>query len=301
MPTTKPPNPDDRPPRRDDRDAVVEVKGLSAAYAGKTVLHDVNFAVRRGEVLFIAGDSGSGKSTVLKHLIGLQRPAKGNVFIDGDDLFAATGDARAKILRKFGVSFQSGALFGGMTILDNVKLQLEEFAGLKGRRADAIALSTLQLVGLADSAQKLPAELSGGMQKRAAIARAIALDPMIVFMDEPSAGLDPITSAELDAVIRSLNDLLGMTFVIVSHELASIMGIADRVLLFSGQRHTLVAEGDPHELAKGSDDPWVRAFFNRQTTEQSKAEQSKAEESNAEQSNAGQPEADDDPQPTTDN
>ena len=257
------PRPPDAAPGRGDDRVVVEVDDFSAAYGGKTVLHDVSFQVRRGEIVFIAGDSGSGKSTVLKHLIGLQRPAKGTVKIDGDDLFAARGKKRDAILRKFGVSFQSGALFGSMTVLDNVKLPLEEFGHMTGRRADAIALANLQLVGLADHAQQAPAELSGGQQKRAAIARAIVLDPMIVFMDEPSAGLDPITSAELDEVIRSLNRLLGMTFVIVSHELASIMGIADRVLLFSGERHTLVAEGDPRELGKASDDPWVRAFFNR--------------------------------------
>jgi phospholipid/cholesterol/gamma-HCH transport system ATP-binding protein len=262
MTATEPTNAE-RPAPAEREDVVVEVSDFSAAYGGRTVLHDVTFRVRRGEVVVIAGDSGSGKSTVLKHLIGLNRPAKGVVRIDGDDLWAATGRDRDRILRKFGVSFQSGALFGSMTVLDNVKLPLAEFARVTGRRADAIALASLQLVGLADSAQKLPAELSGGMQKRAAIARAIVLDPMIVFMDEPSAGLDPITSADLDAVILSLNRLLGMTFVIVSHELASIMTVADRVLLFSGARHTLVAQGDPRELGRASDDPWVRAFFNR--------------------------------------
>ena len=258
-----PSSPAQQPAKPDDR-VVIEVEDFSAAYAGRTVLHDVNFTVRRGEVVVIAGDSGSGKSTVLKHLIGLQVPAKGTVKIDGDDLFAATGKKRDAILRKFGVSFQSGALFGSMTVLDNVMLPLEEFGGMRGRQAETIALANLQLVGLADSAQKSPAELSGGMQKRAAIARAIVLDPMIVFMDEPSAGLDPITSAELDELILSLNKLLDMTFVIVSHELASINAVADRVLLFSGSKHTLVAEGDPRTLGDTTDDPWVRAFFKRQ-------------------------------------
>jgi phospholipid/cholesterol/gamma-HCH transport system ATP-binding protein len=151
-----------------------------------------------------------------------------------------------------------------MTILENVKLQLQEFIHLSDEMSDMIALTKLQLVGLADSAQQMPAELSGGMQKRAAIARALARDPRIVFMDEPSAGLDPITSAEMDQLILSLNKLLGATFVIVSHELASILSIAHRVLLFRKEKRMLVAEGDPRELAKSSEDPWVKAFFNRE-------------------------------------
>lgn len=247
------------------RDDIIEVTGFAAGYGGKKVLHDVNFTVRRGEILVIAGDSGSGKSTVLKHMIGLLRPAKGKILIDGDDLSAALpGPERDKIISKFGVSFQGGALFGSMTILENVKLQLQEFVHLTSEMADIIALTKLQLVGLADTAQQMPAELSGGMQKRAAIARALARDPQIVFMDEPSAGLDPITSAEMDHLILSLNKLLGTTFVIVSHELASILNIAHRVLLFQGSKKTLVAQGDPRELGKSSTDPWVKAFFNRE-------------------------------------
>jgi phospholipid/cholesterol/gamma-HCH transport system ATP-binding protein len=247
------------------RDAIIEVRDFAAAYGSRVILHDVNFRVRRGEIVVIAGDSGSGKSTLLKHMIGLLRPAKGRILIDGDDLFATPpGPRRDTIYRKFGVSFQNGALFGNMTVLGNVKLPLEEFARLIGDMADMIALTKLQLVGLADSAQKAPADLSGGMQKRAAMARAMALDPPIVFMDEPSAGLDPITSAEMDQLILSLNKLLNTTFVIVSHELASIFKIARRVLLLHGKRHTLVAEGDARELAQHSTDPWVRAFFNRE-------------------------------------
>jgi phospholipid/cholesterol/gamma-HCH transport system ATP-binding protein len=237
---------------------------FSAAYGGRTVLHDVNFTVARGEVLFIAGDSGSGKSTILRHMIGLKTPARGRILIDGDDLAATPeGPRRERILRKFGVSFQSGALFGNMSVLENVKLPLAEFARITGSVADSIALSKLHLVGLADAARMLPSELSGGMQKRAAIARALALDPQIVFMDEPSAGLDPITSADLDQLVQSLNQLLGTTFVIVSHELASIHAIAQRVLLFSGHCQTLVAQGKPDELAQHSTDAWVRAFFQR--------------------------------------
>jgi phospholipid/cholesterol/gamma-HCH transport system ATP-binding protein len=244
---------------------IIEVTDFAAGYSGKSVLHDVSFRVHRGEILVIAGDSGSGKSTLLKHMIGLLSPAKGKILIDGDDLSSApAGPRRDKIISKFGVSFQGGALFGNMTILQNVKLQLQEFAHLSDEMANVIALTKLQLVGLADSAQQMPAELSGGMQKRAAIARALARDPHIVFMDEPSAGLDPITSAEMDQLILSLNKLLGTTFVVVSHELASILGIAHRVLLFNGQKQTLVAEGDPRDLRTSSKDPWVKAFFNRE-------------------------------------
>jgi phospholipid/cholesterol/gamma-HCH transport system ATP-binding protein len=243
-------------------DTIIQVSDFSAAYDDAIVLHDITFDVRRGEILFIAGDSGSGKTTLLQHMIGLESPVKGRILIDGDDLSnTPPGPLRDKIMRKFGVSFQSGALFGSMNVLQNVTLQLEQFAHLHGPMADMIALTKLQLVGLADSAQKMPTELSGGMQKRVGIARAMALDPIIIFMDEPSAGLDPITSAEMDQLILTLNKLLKTTFVIVSHELTSIFKIAHRVLLLSMEKQTLVAEGDPNELRTHSSDPWVRAFF----------------------------------------
>jgi phospholipid/cholesterol/gamma-HCH transport system ATP-binding protein len=251
--------------RGDHRENIIQVTNFSAGYGNRNILHDVSFSVQRGEILVIAGDSGSGKSTLLKHMIGLLKPKTGKILIDGGDLSrAAAGPPRDEIISKFGVSFQGGALFGSMTILENVKLQLQEFAHLPDEMSEMIALTKLQLVSLADSAQQMPAQLSGGMQKRAAIARALARDPRIVFMDEPSAGLDPITAAEMDQLILSLNHLLGTTFVIVSHELASILNIAHRVLLFQSQRQTLVAEGDPRELGKNSKDPWVQAFFNRQ-------------------------------------
>jgi phospholipid/cholesterol/gamma-HCH transport system ATP-binding protein len=247
------------------RENIIQVTDFAAGYGTTTILHDVSFNVRSGEILVIAGDSGCGKSTLLKHMIGLLNPTKGKISIDGDDLASAPdGPQRDKIISKFGVSFQGGALFGSMTILENVRLQLQEFVHLPGEMPDMIALTKLQLVGLADSAQQMPAELSGGMQKRAAIARALARDPRIVFMDEPSAGLDPITSAEMDQLILSLNKLLGTTFVIVSHELPSILNIAHRVLLFQKEKRTLVAEGDPRELGKTSKDAWVKAFFNRE-------------------------------------
>lgn len=246
-------------------DVIIEVRGFTAAYGGRTVIDDISFDVRRGEVFVILGGSGSGKSTMLKHMIGLYEPAAGSIRIEGDDIVAAEGAARLAILKRFGVMYQLGALFGSMTLLENVLLPLEEYTDLPAEARELVALMKLDLVGLREFAQHMPSEISGGMQKRAAIARAMALDPSILFLDEPSAGLDPITSAELDDLILYLARSLGITFVVVTHELASIYKIADRVIMLDKRTKKIVAEGDPRVLRESAEDPWVRQFFNRET------------------------------------
>jgi len=231
-------------------------------------LQDLNFSIATGEVFVILGGSGCGKSSLLKNLFGLYQPLAGDVLIDGMNITKAQGQERQNIMTRFGVMYQQGALFGSMTLLENVRLFMEEYTQLSRPEMDLLARCKLDLVGLLPYASYMPNEISGGMQKRAAIARAIALDPKILFLDEPSAGLDPITSADLDQTILDLAKNLGITFVIVSHELASIYAIANRIIMLDKESKSIIAQGDPRVLRDSSADPRVRQFFNRVMTKE---------------------------------
>ena len=241
-------------------DPIIELKGVDAGYGREVILKDVTFSIDRGEIFILLGGSGCGKSTIMKHMIGLNPVLAGELTIDGQPWTAKT---RASLFRKIGVMYQSGALFGSMTCLENVLLPLQEFSGLGRKARLEKARSLLSDVELLDAAGKMPSEISGGMKKRVAIARAMALDPEVVFLDEPSAGLDPITSSSLDDLILRLRREKGMTFVVVTHELPSIYKIADRCAMFDKARRSMIAIGRPDDLRDGSDDPFVRKFFNR--------------------------------------
>ncbi len=245
-------------------DALIRVEHLEARYGDNTILQDINCEVRRGEVFVIVGGSGSGKTTLLRHMIGLLRPAAGRVVIDGDDITEADEELLPQIQRKLGVTFQAGALFGSLTLGQNVALPLEEYTALPPDTIALLVRIKLAMVKLDGFEEYMISELSGGMKKRAALARALALDPAILFFDEPSAGLDPITSAELDELIVQVNKSLGTTIVVVSHELPSIFTIADRCIMIDAETKNIIAEGPPAELRDKNSDPRVHAFFNRQ-------------------------------------
>nr|NJM01214.1 ATP-binding cassette domain-containing protein [Desulfobacula sp.] len=245
------------------KETVIKIVNLSAGYGRTPILENIGFDIFKGEIFIIIGGSGCGKSTLLKHMIGLLPPISGRVLIQGEDLCLAAGDDRNRILQKIGVAFQSGALFGSMTVLENILLPLREFTRLPAGMMEDIAWMKLKLVGLEKSGFLMPAELSGGMKKRAALARAMALDPSIIFLDEPSAGLDPVTSAGLDNLVKELAASLGITFVIVTHELASIDAIADRIIMLEKSARGIIAEGTPDQMKNNTENPHVHNFFNR--------------------------------------
>jgi phospholipid/cholesterol/gamma-HCH transport system ATP-binding protein len=241
----------------------IQISNLTMAYGSYVVMHNINAAIKRGSVFVIMGNSGSGKSTLLRHMIGLLPPAHGDVLYDGKSFWSMDDDARRTQLRKCGVLFQSGALWSSMTLAENVALPLLEYTDWSAADVQNIVRLKLALVGLNGFEDYYPAEISGGMRTRAGLARAMALDPEILFFDEPSAGLDPITSRNLDELILELRDGLGATVVVVTHELASIFMIADDAIFLDADTKTLRAQGNPNELLKHSTDAKLRAFLSR--------------------------------------
>jgi phospholipid/cholesterol/gamma-HCH transport system ATP-binding protein len=236
------------------------------AYGDNIIQKDLTFSIRHGDIFVIMGGSGCGKSTLLRHLIGLMQPYEGRVLIDGVDIWETTTDERNRIISHSGVLYQSGALWSSMTLAENLEVPLKEYTNLTSRQIDEVINYKLSLVGLAGFESYYPSEISGGMQKRAGLARAMALDPDILFFDEPSAGLDPVSSRLLDDLILQLRDSLGATIVIVSHELESIFAVADNSIFLDPESKTIIAQGKPKMLLDSSDDPRVRKFLTRATT-----------------------------------
>jgi phospholipid/cholesterol/gamma-HCH transport system ATP-binding protein len=244
--------------------AIISVENLTARFGSNTVFEAVSFQVNKGEILVIVGESGCGKTTLLKIMIGLQKPASGKVLFQGTDIISTGEEGLYNFRQNIGVLFQSSALFSSMTIKENIALPLQEYTDLDFATIDLIVKMKLGMVNLAGYENHYPAELSGGMKKRAGIARAMALDPIVLFFDELSAGLDPVTAVELDDLIIKTNEALGTTMVIVTHELESICKIADRVIMLDKGAKGIIAEGNPQELKEKSTDPRVRHFFLRQ-------------------------------------
>jgi phospholipid/cholesterol/gamma-HCH transport system ATP-binding protein len=254
MPVSPPP-----PPAK----AKIAVRDLTMAYGSFVVMRDLNFEVAEKDIFVIMGGSGCGKSTLLRHLIGLREPARGSVLYEGEDFTAAGPEGRGKFIRRFGVMYQSGALWSSLTLAENIALPLEENSHLAPMAIRDLVSYKLSLVGLAGYEDYYPAQISGGMNKRAGIARAMALDPDILFLDEPGAGLDPLSSRRLDDLIVRLRDSLGSTVVIVTHELASIFAIANHSIFLDTATRAQGATGNPNELRDHSENPAVRLFLRR--------------------------------------
>jgi len=250
-------------PGETEKTPVLRVENLKLSYGDYEVLNEVSFEVRDGSCLVIMGGSGCGKSTLLKSLVGLLEPAEGEVYFDSRNLWASSMEDREEILRGFGVLFQGGALWSSMNLLENVSLPLETYTDLSESEVARVAEYKLGLVGLSGYEEFYPSQLSGGMKKRAGLARAMALDPKVLFFDEPSAGLDPLSSRRLDDLINELKESLGMTFVVVSHELASIFEIADDSIFLDAKSKTLLHQGSPASLLQTSEHDHVRSFLSR--------------------------------------
>jgi phospholipid/cholesterol/gamma-HCH transport system ATP-binding protein len=246
-------------------DHPIEVRGLTLAYGEFVVQRDIDFSVRRGDVFIVMGASGCGKTTLLRHMVGLMQPLRGEVFYDGEPFWGASAEQRHRLIRRFGVMFQGGALWSSMTLAENVSLPLEEYTDLPAAAVREIASLKLALVGLGGFEDYYPAEISGGMQKRAGIARAMAMDPEILFLDEPSAGLDPISSRRLDELILELRDSLGATVVVVTHELPSIFAIGNDSIFLDEEARTMIGGGDPRSLRDDeASHEKVRRFLRRE-------------------------------------
>jgi len=252
----------------DAMDYAISVRGLRMGYGARVLLDNASFDVRRGEILVILGGSGCGKSSLMKNIIGLYQPMAGDIVVAGKSIVSASPSDKAALQRSLGVMYQSGALFGSLTVLENVRFPLDQFTELGLAERNLAARLLLRQVEMGSAESLMPAELSGGMLKRAGIARAMALGCDILMLDEPSAGLDPITAANLDRTILTLRDSLGFTFVVVTHELQSIFTIADRAVMLDPVSRSIIAEGKPADLRDRSPDPRVRQFFNRQPTTQ---------------------------------
>jgi phospholipid/cholesterol/gamma-HCH transport system ATP-binding protein len=251
------------PAQRATGEPHIKVQDLTMAYGSFVLMRDLTFTVNHGDVFIIMGGSGCGKSTLLRHLIGLKEPAKGEIFYDDMNFTRASPEEREAKLQRFGILYQSGALFSSMTLAENIGVPLQEYTDLSPKEIRDVAALKLALVGLKGFEDYYPSQISGGMQKRAGLARAMAMDPEILFFDEPSAGLDPISSHLLDQLILELRDSLGSTVVVVTHELASIFAIGNNSVFLNTEKRTMTAQGNPSELLKHSDDPDVRKFLSR--------------------------------------